>query len=714
MAPTPPPQQAASTTAEFHVPSGKKILVALPDEAARLRAKFKHATSPSPSSSSSSPPTSAAAAAEAAAADASIHDDDAGEPYQIEIVVHGSREHSAHLHSARRHHESQREAFARRFGAEFFAWESSRVALDEVRRQLAGLEEHEAPSALSANFDRFGYSATLKTYSTPRGGSTSGSSRASLNESDSDSGTLRNWDNTTGGRTIRLFQRPVIKQYFHKGLLWRNSEQTEIMSFELFFELIYVGIIHYNGEHVADKTDALELGRFIITFVMSWQIWSDVQQGVSWFEANDVTQRVYILFIIACLMGFTTNMTGTFNAEYDTYTQLVGFYIAARLATALFYGVAGILLPLVKGFMLVQVVLITASSMIWIGSIFVSVPSRFALIVIAMLLDYFGPAIFIYPFAWAPSTQKPKSRRMARLFDFWPATNIEHRVERTNAFVALVIGWAVVALLYQNAAFGVNAILGKAIIGLIQAFIFNWIYFEVDGENIHLHAIRRSKHTSAIWNVAHLPFICAYTLSSAAMSKIVVASDSPNSDPASLEAYYAGKSKAYVTQGVRWAYCVGLGVALLHMGVISACHVHKTTPGMRVPKKWRLLNRACVCLVFCCLPLVSYKQLNSLALASVTTGLMVWVLLVEIWGKSCSDQTWCGKGGEGGCRAKYEARCSKRTLEKALRENAEDGDEERRGEDAGEHGGQVTSEKAAAVPEIEVLRLNRSEKTATA
>lgn len=54
---------------------------------------------------------------------------------------------------------------------------------------------------------------------------------------------------------------------------------------------------------MADKTDALELGRFIITFVMSWQIWSDVQQGVSWFEANDVTQRVYILFIIACLMG---------------------------------------------------------------------------------------------------------------------------------------------------------------------------------------------------------------------------------------------------------------------------------------------------------------------------------------------------------------------------------------------------------------------------
>jgi len=74
--------------------------------------------------------------------------------------------------------------------------------------------------------------------------------------------------------------------------------------FENRFVLWTVGIIHYNGEHVADKTDAMELGRFIITFVMSWQVWSDVQQGISWFEANDVVQRVYILFIIACLLGY--------------------------------------------------------------------------------------------------------------------------------------------------------------------------------------------------------------------------------------------------------------------------------------------------------------------------------------------------------------------------------------------------------------------------
>lgn len=36
-----------------------------------------------------------------------------------------------------------------------------------------------------------------------------------------------------------------------------------------------------------------------------------------------------------------------------------------------------------------------------------------------------------------------------------------------------------------------NRFYGKAVLGLIQAFAFNWMYFEVDGINLYRHAIRR-------------------------------------------------------------------------------------------------------------------------------------------------------------------------------------------------------------------------------
>ena len=52
-----------------------------------------------------------------------------------------------------------------------------------------------------------------------------------------------------------------------------------------------------------DAANTQELLRFFVTFLMSWKIWSDVQQLISWFETNDILQRVKVLFLMACLLG---------------------------------------------------------------------------------------------------------------------------------------------------------------------------------------------------------------------------------------------------------------------------------------------------------------------------------------------------------------------------------------------------------------------------
>lgn len=46
-----------------------------------------------------------------------------------------------------------------------------------------------------------------------------------------------------------------------------------------------------------------ELMRFVITFGMSWKIWVDITQTLSWFETDDVVTRFELLFEIACLLG---------------------------------------------------------------------------------------------------------------------------------------------------------------------------------------------------------------------------------------------------------------------------------------------------------------------------------------------------------------------------------------------------------------------------
>lgn len=119
--------------------------------------------------------------------------------------------------------------------------------------------------------------------------------------------------------------------------------------------------------------------------------------------------------------------------------------------------------------MVLQFFLSIIPSIVWLGSIHVEKPQQFAIILdlctpmLALLIIRSGKLLSPKVGAWVDT-----------LFEFQPAVSIEHRVERTNAFVALVFGYSVVAIMYQNAAnYGLNAFFGKAALGLIQAFCFN-------------------------------------------------------------------------------------------------------------------------------------------------------------------------------------------------------------------------------------------------
>lgn len=185
---------------------------------------------------------------------------------------------------------------------------------------------------------------------------------------------------------------------------------------------------------------------------------------------------------------------------------------------------------------------------------------------------------------------------------------------------------------------------------------------------------------AVLWNAAHLPFIMSYVLGAAALSKLVVAHDCNDTSLEDLTENYMLKSEDEIPIGLRWFYCAGLGIALFCMGtlqspfsylttnlvkgLISMSHIHKDGPmGMRIRKRYRMVNRFGVCIVLFCLP--TAHSLNSLQLISIVTGLIVWVLLVELWGCSCPEESFFGEKKQ----CKYTARCKihKRDLESAVK-----------------------------------------------
>jgi hypothetical protein len=383
---------------------------------------------------------------------------------------------------------------------------------------------------------------------------------------------------------------------------------------------------------------------------------------ISWFETDDVFQRVSVLFLLACLFGYTTNITHAFEEEGSTYATLIGFYLAARLFMASYLLLISWLIPMVRSVMIYHTLTILIAAALWIGSIHVSYPNQLALIWIALFIELTASVGHIFLKTLLSSILPKAGVWLDSKFEFYPAINIEHRTERTNAFVTLVFGYTVVAILYQSITNGIDAFFGKAILGLIQAFVFNWLYFEVDGSNLSKHAIRRHKASAFAWSVAHLPFIMAFVLAGGALARLVVAHDCPDTGIERLTETYLERSEGEIPSGIRWFYSAGLGTALLMMGIIALSHVHKDVDGLRLPKKFRLVARGAVAVVLILLPLA--EHLNSLELVGVVTALIVFLLVLELWATSSCHERILGRANP--CR--YVGRIGKRDVERRVRD----------------------------------------------
>ena len=189
------------------------------------------------------------------------------------------------------------------------------------------------------------------------------------------------------------------------------------------------------------------------------------------------------------------------------------------------------------------------------------------------------------------------------------------------------------------------------------------MYFEIDHHDVHVHAIRRHWISSTVWITCHLPFVLAYVLAAATLSKLVIAHDCDNANIEDLGDTYQLRSVAEIDQGLRWYYCAGIASALMTMTLLSYCHVHKKLQNPRLRKRPRLIIRALIALAILLLPLAR-DRLTSLSLIGTTTALVSLALAMDIFGVSShGDRFWTGGWCEESKKAtQYEARikCSKR------------------------------------------------------
>lgn len=460
-----------------------------------------------------------------------------------EVVVYGSPEHIACIQDVKDYHLERRITLREKNADLFEEFDELHDMLDHLHAELDALTERAV--ALDASFDKFGYSAHIRTKDDLESASIRSGSNGSNTSAES-----RHKDRSVD--PLRFWRTPEIRQYFHKGLLWRSARSGEVGSFELFTDLIYVGVIDYVGEVAVANASGESFLHFVILFSLAYKIWTDLTVTINWFEVDDVVGRFLVLFILCCLYGFNCNIEYFFDV---TNTAGTAFYLTQRMFLLATYVATAWLVPMIRGSLLAQVAIGLVACGVYVASIHVEYPYKIAPLFIAIFIDYFGSTFIVIAMRYITSNQdrSPFMKRLSCGFDFLPAMNIEHRVERTSAFTTLVFGYSILRALFQSRAhIGVNAFLGKGILVIIQAFTIMWIYFDIDAWGIHVHAIRRARNSSIIWVASHLPLSGGFVLAAATLGELVLAHDCANSDVHDLSLVNEEESHAEIEQPLRW------------------------------------------------------------------------------------------------------------------------------------------------------------------
>ncbi|KAJ7216594.1 hypothetical protein GGX14DRAFT_696352 [Mycena pura] len=498
----------------------------------------------------------------------------------------------------------------------------------------------------------------------------------------------------------QFLQRPVLHQWMQNGRLYREAHDLQSSRFELFFDLLFVGMVHQIAEAAAEQPTGTGFAKYVLTFAPAFSIWSDVRDMANQYANDDVTQRAYILWIMMLLVGYSNNASAIeFGKKLDdggdgsgftteslrSMQWTLGFFVVAKLSGALLSLVYSAFLPLSRRPLMIRAINPAVLAILFFVAIFTPLHVTIALVAIGIVMDLFLRVLGVLLLKTVEILGKKYDMRRrlchsispgaeksiiadqatfegirtvnssttavdeeAPLGDLricqsmaareqirWPAINIEHHIERLGAFVTVVLGEMVVNVFFATSGpAGLSMESGRALLSLMIAFNFNWMYFGSPASKHFVHAIRRHWFAGFLFTNLHLPLCMSLLLASSAINRLVTS--------ALIETEPGGG-------GLKWFFGAGLGVSLLVMASIGVLHRNLDTldgitarehqqqtnkvplPRTTVSRRVVLGTRYVAGLAMILVPLA--EGLTSIQFLSVYVGITVFLIVEETFAR---------------------------------------------------------------------------------
>lgn len=322
------------------------------------------------------------------------------------------------------------------------------------------------------------------------------------------------------------------------------EEERHATWLELFYDLIFVVAVAELGHTFGKHVTWLGFLQFVGLFIPVWWCWVGATFYATRFDTDDLGHRVLTLmqmFVVA-IMAVTVH-----DGFGETSVGFALCYIVVRGILIFKYLRAGYHVPISRPLTTVFAIGFSLSVALWLLSIAIPPPWRFALWAIAMGIDLATPIVAGRSFQQVPP-------------------HMAHVSERLGLFTIIVLGESVVGVVRGISGQELGLFAGETgLLGLMIAFSLWWIYFDsVDASP--LESYRQGRFVSGvIWLYTHLLFMIGLAATGVGVYHLIF------SDPA----FPLPAAERWLMSGAL-ALCF-LALGILHLITVSLGHPRQRT-----------------------------------------------------------------------------------------------------------------------------------------
>lgn len=296
---------------------------------------------------------------------------------------------------------------------------------------------------------------------------------------------------------------------------------------ELFFDLVFVVAVAELGNVLSDDATLGGFLRFLALFVPVWWAWAGFTFYANRFDTDDLVYRLLIFVAMFAVAALATTVPDAFEGGSAGFAIS---YVCIRLVLLVLYGRVIRLAEKGRALALFYFSVFSLAVVVWLVSLAVPEPARYALWAVALTLEVLAPLV-----GWRLLPQAPVDPR--------------HLPERFGLLTIIVLGESVFAVVLgvRDVSWEASTALAAGG-GFLAAVAIWWIYFGFLDSSVG-EGLRRGLTLT----YAHF-FVYAGIAALGVGVKLVI-----------LE---AGGEEKYTD--VAWVFCAGLALC---MAALAAIHL---------------------------------------------------------------------------------------------------------------------------------------------